>query len=141
MHTVSRGPEGQTTEWGDIQRKMGNFAPLAPVFKPDPFTPAEGKGTRAAAARGAGQGHLSERSSKELEELQDEFADDAFLEEYRRERLQELKDAAAVPRFGSVIPIARDIFMLQVTVRPGSFARHVTGCQLNSRNQGSKHGE
>jgi hypothetical protein len=34
---------------------------------------------------------------------------------HRRKRLEELRAAAAVPRFGTVAPITRDTFMAQVT--------------------------
>lgn len=86
-HTVYRGPEGETTEWGDIQRRIGNFAPLPEVFKPAPWRPAEeDEGAASAAARRgaeAGREHVNQRSARELEEMEDEFADDGFLEEYR----------------------------------------------------------
>eukprot|EP00891_Asterochloris_glomerata_P001654 jgi/Astpho2/1654/e_gw1.00032.114.1_t len=38
-HTVYKGPEGRTTQWEDIQRKMGNLPPKEPPSKPDPWTP------------------------------------------------------------------------------------------------------
>ena len=83
-----RGPEGETTEWGDIQRRIGNFAPLPEVFKPDPWTPGEEEeGVNGGAASGggaeAGQERMNHKSARELEEMEDEFADDGFLEEYR----------------------------------------------------------
>lgn len=94
-HTVYNGPEGETTEWGDIQRRIGNFAPLPAVFKPDPWAPAtegseagEGAASDAASAAArdgaaAGKAHVNARSARELEDMEDEFADDGFLEEYR----------------------------------------------------------
>lgn len=82
-----RGPEGETTEWGDIQRRIGNFAPLPEVLKPAPWRPSEEEEDAAsAAARGgaeAGREHMNQRSARELEEMEGEFADDGFLEEYR----------------------------------------------------------
>lgn len=38
-HTIYKGPPGETTQWEDIQRKMGNLPPKEPVFKPEKFTP------------------------------------------------------------------------------------------------------
>lgn len=35
-HSVYKGPEGETTQWQDIQAKLGNYAPKA---KPPKFTP------------------------------------------------------------------------------------------------------
>ena len=41
--------------------------------------------------------HIDEQTADALEEMDDEFADDAFLERYRRERIAELKARAAPP--------------------------------------------
>lgn len=38
-HTIYKGPAGETTQWEDIQRKMGNLPPKEPVFKPDKYAP------------------------------------------------------------------------------------------------------
>lgn len=35
-HSVYKGPEGETTQWQDIQAKLGNYVPKA---KPKKFTP------------------------------------------------------------------------------------------------------
>ena len=75
-HTVYKGPEGRTTQWEDIQRKMGNLPPKEPPSKPDPWTPDKGD------ARDADW--LDSRDEKELEDLEDEFEDDRFLEQYRQ---------------------------------------------------------
>ena len=75
-HTVYKGPEGRTTQWEDIQRKMGNLPPKEPPSKPDPWTPDKGDARDAA--------WLDSRDDKELEDLEDEFEDDRFLEQYRQ---------------------------------------------------------
>ena len=75
-HTVYKGPEGRTTQWEDIQRKMGNFPPKEPPSKPDPWTPDKGDSRDA--------DWLDSRDEKELEDLEDEFEDDRFLEQYRQ---------------------------------------------------------
>lgn len=74
-HTVYKGPEGQTTQWDDIQRKMGNLPAKEPVKKADPFTP-EREETR-------NKDWVDSKAADELEELEDEFDDDRFLEQYR----------------------------------------------------------
>jgi len=74
-HTVYKGPEGQTTQWDDIQRKMGNLPAKEPVKKADPFTP-EREDTK-------NKKWIDGKAVDELEELEDEFDDDRFLEQYR----------------------------------------------------------
>ena len=74
-HTKYQRPEGESTQWEDIHRKLGNFAPAEPVFKPEPFVPAPDKKKD--------QTWLDERSEGELDDAEDEFADDHFLEDYR----------------------------------------------------------
>lgn len=44
-HTTYKGPEGATTEWDDIQAKLGNYVPK-PKPKPKPFEPPEQKARR-----------------------------------------------------------------------------------------------
>lgn len=69
------GPEGQTTQWEDIQRKMGNLPPKEPIPKADPWAPEEEKQKDRA--------WLDSKGEEELEELDDELEDDRFLEAYR----------------------------------------------------------
>lgn len=40
-HTVYKGPEGETTQWEDIQRRLGNLGPKAPVWMPEAYKPGE----------------------------------------------------------------------------------------------------
>ena len=74
-HTVYKGPEGQTTQWDDIQRKLGNLPAKAPVKKPDPWTPDK--------EEGKSKEWVDSKAADELEEMDDEFDDDRFLEQYR----------------------------------------------------------
>ena len=70
-------PEGQTTVWGDIQRKLGNFAPLPERYVPPAFTP-EPEGEK-------GKERLEKLGEEDLENAEDDgdLADDEFLAEYR----------------------------------------------------------
>lgn len=79
----------------------------APVWKPDPYAPAkeEPKGTVL----------MDTKDLEGLEELEDEFDDDRFLEQYRQRRMQELQASASGPRFGSLEEIRRSDFVKQVT--------------------------
>ena len=74
-HTKYRRGEGESSQWEDIQRKLGNFAPAEPVFKPAPFAPAQDTVKNKA--------WLDELSPGDLLDAEDEFSDDRFLEEYR----------------------------------------------------------
>lgn len=75
-HSTYKGPEGQTTQWDDIQRKMGNLPAKEPVKAPDPFTPRERDETK-------NKEWVDSKAVDELAELDDEFDDDRFLEQYR----------------------------------------------------------
>lgn len=76
-HSTYKGPEGQTTQWDDIQRKMGNLPAKEPVAAPDPFTP-EREDIK-------NKEWVDSKAVDDLAELDDEFDDDRFLEQYRRE--------------------------------------------------------
>jgi hypothetical protein len=75
-HTVYKGPEGETTQWEDIQVKLGNMAPKPKAWKPDAYRPEE--------AQQIDQQFLDKaHDEQQLEDLQDQFDDDRALEEYR----------------------------------------------------------
>ena len=101
-HVVYRGPEGETTVWDDVQRRFGNKPPLPEKFVPRAYAPEEDRGLRAAVerdGRAGGVAHVDAAGGTDaLEAMEDEdaFADDGFLEEYRRKRLEEMKTAAAI---------------------------------------------
>ena len=71
------------------------------MVKPEPFAP---KVDRPVLDASAIDGTTS---IDELDELEDEeeFADDAFLEEYRRKRIEELRRAELHPRFGKLMQL------------------------------------
>lgn len=76
-HTIYKGPEGETTQWEDIQRRLGNLPPKAPVWKPEKYTPE--------AEEVKDKAWVDDRDGEELSDLEDEFTDDRFMEEYRWE--------------------------------------------------------
>ncbi|KAK9849803.1 hypothetical protein WJX84_009327 [Apatococcus fuscideae] len=106
-HTTYHRAEGESTQWEDIQRRLGNFAPAEPVHKPDPFQPAP--------AESHDRAWLDSKDADELEELEDETGDDTFLDRYRQQRLQELKAAAGTPSFGNLREIQRADWLAEVT--------------------------
>eukprot|EP00195_Chlamydomonas_chlamydogama_P002128 CAMPEP_0202922172 /NCGR_PEP_ID=MMETSP1392-20130828/77776_1 /ASSEMBLY_ACC=CAM_ASM_000868 /TAXON_ID=225041 /ORGANISM="Chlamydomonas chlamydogama, Strain SAG 11-48b" /LENGTH=252 /DNA_ID=CAMNT_0049615787 /DNA_START=20 /DNA_END=778 /DNA_ORIENTATION=+ len=110
MTTVYKGPEGESTQWQDIHRKLGNFKPAPSVWKPDAYKPEE--------EEAKDKNWVDSKDGKDLSDLEDEFADDRFMEEYRQKRIRELQDAARRPRFGSVEEIRGSEFVSQVTNAP-----------------------
>lgn len=78
-HTVYKGRE-ETTQWDDIQRKLGNLAPKEKPFKPEAFTP----DVHEAATAKRGEDWLATCDDVgELSDAEDEFQDDEFLEKFR----------------------------------------------------------
>ncbi|CAD7697310.1 unnamed protein product [Ostreobium quekettii] len=108
-HTVYQTPDGESTEWDDIQRKLGNLPAKPKKQKPPPFSPAEEE------AKGAEGVDLKDEA--ELSDLEDdeEFMDDRFMAEYRKKRMEELRRLSARPRFGSVKEIRSGEFVAEVT--------------------------
>lgn len=75
-HTIYKRPEGETTQWEDLQIKFGNLPPKEPIKKADPFGPTEEE-TR-------DREWLEQAEDVDtLENLEDEYADDSYLEAYR----------------------------------------------------------
>ncbi|KAL7609123.1 uncharacterized protein LOC111893525 [Lactuca sativa] len=112
-HFVYKDVEGASTQWDDIQRKLGNLPPKPPAFKPDPFTPAEDEDSKP-----KDKNWIDNKTEEELEDLEDDLDDDRFLEEYRRKRLAEMKQIVKVAKFGSIIPISGSDFIREVSQAP-----------------------
>ncbi|KAI3699886.1 hypothetical protein L2E82_44493 [Cichorium intybus] len=112
-HFVYKDVEGASTQWDDIQRKLGNLPPKAPVFKPDPFTPADDEDSKP-----KDKTWIDNKTEEELEDLEDDLDDDRFLEEYRRKRLAEMKKIVKIAKFGSIIPISGSDFVREVSQAP-----------------------
>ena len=74
-HTVYKGPEGETTQWEDIQRRLGNLPEKPPTWKPEAWRPE--------AEASKGEDKIKGKDADELSDLEDEFVDDRFMEEYR----------------------------------------------------------
>jgi hypothetical protein len=103
-HTVYKGPEGETTQWEDIQIRLGNMAPKPKPWKPDAYTPEQ--------EEQKDKEWLDKKDEEELAELDDEFQDDRALEEYRwaanaLQLQQPLLSAAHVSAAGCPAMLAR----------------------------------
>ncbi len=75
-HTVYKRLEGETTQWEDLQRKFGNLPEKEVVKKADAFSPADDEKLQYDRLDRA-------RDPESLEDLEDEFEEDSFLETYR----------------------------------------------------------
>jgi hypothetical protein len=96
-----------TTEWEDIQRRLGNFAPKEKG-------PSEEELMR---DRIDLVEQINPDNLKTEEELEDEDNDEA-LERYRKQRLQEMRAAALKPKFGVVYEISRQDFIPEINQAP-----------------------
>ncbi|XP_057465074.1 uncharacterized protein LOC130754831 [Actinidia eriantha] len=114
-HFVYKDVEGASTQWDDIQRKLGNLPPKPPPFKPPSFSPAADEDSKP-----KDKAWIDEKSEEQLEDLEDDpdLDDDRFLHEYRKKRLAEMREAAKLQRYGSVIPISGSDFVREVSQAP-----------------------
>jgi hypothetical protein len=96
--TVYRKDPRETTEWDDIQRKLGNLPPLPTEDKSKVEEAPEISAEEARLAR------LEATGTEELDDIDDdEFLDDRFLEEYKAKRIAEMKASRATEKFGEVL--------------------------------------
>ncbi|CAK7328270.1 unnamed protein product [Dovyalis caffra] len=111
-HFVYKDVEGASTQWDDIQRKLGNLPAKPPAFKPPPFTPASDQDSIP-----KDKSFLDSKTEEELEDLEDDLDldEDRFLQEYRKKRLAEMREATKIVRFGSVVPISGSDFVREVS--------------------------
>ncbi|KAF8408393.1 hypothetical protein HHK36_007543 [Tetracentron sinense] len=114
-HFIYKDVEGTTTQWDDIQTKLGNLPPKPAPFKPPSFTPSQDEDSKL-----KDKAWVDEKTEEELEDLEDDpdLDDDRFLEEYRKKRLAEMREVAKVSRFGSVVPISGSDFVREVSQAP-----------------------
>ncbi|XP_058115619.1 uncharacterized protein LOC131258363 isoform X1 [Magnolia sinica] len=114
-HFVYKDVEGTSTQWDDIQRKLGNLPPKPAPFKPPPFSPSQDDSSKS-----KDKAWIDDKTEEELEDLEDDrdLDDDRFLEEYRKKRLAEMREAVRVSKFGSMVPIAGADFVREVSQAP-----------------------
>ncbi|EEF50942.1 phosducin-like protein 3 [Ricinus communis] len=112
-HFIYKDVEGASTQWDDIQRKLGNLPEKPPAFKPPPFTPAPDEDSIP-----KDKSWIDNKTQEDLEDLEDDLDDDRFLEEYRKKRLAEMREEAKILKFGSVLPISGSDFVREVSQAP-----------------------
>ena len=76
---VWRGPEGDSTQWEDIHRKLGNLPAKEPVWKPEKYVPEMDQAKD--------QAFMAQKGAEDLEDMEDAFDDQRFLEQYRQASL------------------------------------------------------
>nr|DAD17781.1 TPA_asm: hypothetical protein HUJ06_019244 [Nelumbo nucifera] len=115
-HFVCKDVEERVTV-ARLHRKLGNLPPKPAPFKPPAFTPSQDEDSKS-----KDKTWIDEKTEEELEELEDDpdLDDDRFLEEYRKKRLAEMREAGRISKFGSVIPISGANFVFG----------GVTGCSI-----------
>jgi Phosducin len=107
--------QGVTTEWEDIQVKMGNWLPREKGPTNEEIAQAQLEEVEQVEEF---KGRTKEQLEGMLEEKPDLEDDDEFLEAYRKKRLEELKRDKDRPRFGSQFEIQRSEFEVHVTRAP-----------------------
>ena len=107
--------QGVTTEWEDIQVRMGNWLPREMGPTNEDIAQAHLKAAEEV-EEFKGRSTAALDSMKEAKpDLED---DDDFLEAYRERRLLELKKEQSRPRFGAQVEIQRPEFEVQVNRAP-----------------------
>jgi len=111
------GRKNETTEWDDIQIRLGN---LAPIHVQKPLTD-EQYDQKALRNKGIKENEkeqkLSNASLDELDEFEDE-EDEKILAEYRKKRIEEMKQKALKEKFGSLMNISEPEYKKEVTEAP-----------------------
>ncbi|THG06546.1 hypothetical protein TEA_009594 [Camellia sinensis var. sinensis] len=119
-HFMYKNVEGASTQQDDVQRKLGNLPRKPPVFKPPSFKPAEDEDSKH-----KDKAWIDDTTEEQLQDDPD-LDDDRFLQEYMyhflssdspnyaNKRLGELRQAAKVQRYGSVVPISGSDFVREI---------------------------
>lgn len=100
----------EDTEWNDILRQQG-------ILPPRPKSPTEEiEAAFDEAVQKAYDNRLEGKSLRELDELdEDELEDEAFIQQYREKRMQEIRQQASKEKFGEVVKITKSEYKQEVT--------------------------
>ena len=110
---------GVTTEWEDVQVRMGNWKPVEREPTAEEIFQCESEKLEY-------YDNKKFMSAAQLQEVADEDLDfddeDEWYKDFKAKRMAELKEKAGVPRFGSVFEITKPQFEEHVTNAPkGSY--------------------
>jgi hypothetical protein len=102
---------GQTTEWEDIQVKMGNYMARDKE-------PTNDEIEKIAIDLLENYDPLAKKNLEQLNELADDDEDDEVLQMYQQKRLAEMKEFAMKPKFGKVTELRKQDYIPEVTNAP-----------------------
>lgn len=101
---------GVSTEWEDIQVKLGNYLPREKE-------PTNDEIEKLAIEAVENYDPLEKKTVEELKELEDD-EDEEVLRAYTEKRMQELKEYAMKPKFGKVTELKKQDYIAEVTKAP-----------------------
>eukprot|EP01017_Pseudomicrothorax_dubius_P036382 TRINITY_DN5201_c0_g1_i14.p1 TRINITY_DN5201_c0_g1~~TRINITY_DN5201_c0_g1_i14.p1 ORF type:complete len:244 (+),score=86.15 TRINITY_DN5201_c0_g1_i14:75-806(+) len=120
---------GVTSEWDDIQRKLGNYAPIAQET-PEHVYNAQ------AIEKMEQYDPLEKKTAEQLKELEDDLEEDV-LNQYMKKRMEEIKEQSSKPRFGKVLEISKQDYVTEVNEAPKGvpvvihlYQDYVTECRV-----------
>lgn len=98
-----------TSQWDDIHRKLGNYEELPVEKKQIEYT-------KEALETLESYDPFKNKTTAELEELEDEFGEDEYMERYKAQRLKEMQvSKEKTPSFEGVREITRQDYVDEVT--------------------------
>jgi hypothetical protein len=101
---------GVSTEWEDIQVKLGNYVPR----DKEPTNDEIEKITRETIEK---YDPLEHKTLEELKDLEDD-EDDEVLQQYKAKRLHEMQEYAKKPKFGTVVELRKQDYIAEVNNAP-----------------------
>jgi hypothetical protein len=103
--------QGVSTEWEDIQVKMGNYLPREKGLTNDEIE-------KVAIETLEKYDPLEKKTLEELDILEESDDEDEVIRAYKEKRMQEMKDFAAKPKFGKVLELRKHDYIAEVTNAP-----------------------
>lgn len=100
--------EDTSTDWDDIQARLGNA-------KPKPKPPKPGKLEVAFDVENRDADAVARDADADVDFADDDDDDDEYVREYRARRLAEMHAASNAPTYGEVVDTTRERFVADVT--------------------------
>jgi hypothetical protein len=102
---------GVSTEWEDIQVKVGNYLPREKEATNDEIE-------KVAIETLEKYDPLETKTMEELVELEESDDEDEVIKAYKEKRMKEMKEFAAKPKFGKVLELRKQDYIAEVTNAP-----------------------